>query len=184
MRRRILLHRPIFAVAAVLVGSFIANFHGRIFSIGLPDIRGALSLSVDEGAWLSTSVTAPQIFIAPAVVWLATVFGIRRVLIGPGLLYALVSLLIPFAHNYSALLSLNIVHALLLGTFVPATIMIIFRNRRQRRERATRGVDVDAGCRGRGPGDSSTSSWAMTSFADASSTWTPRKMMRSSNSLV
>ncbi|CPU66854.1 Uncharacterised protein [Mycobacteroides abscessus] len=31
---------------------------------------------------------------------------------------------------------------------------------------------------------SSTRSWAMTSSADASSTWTPRKMMRSSNSLV
>jgi MFS transporter, DHA2 family, multidrug resistance protein len=92
--------RPIFAVAAVLVGSFIANFHGRIFSVGLPDIRGALSLSVDEGAWLNTSATAPQILIAPAVTWLATVFGIRRVLIGPGLLYAVVSLLIPFARNY------------------------------------------------------------------------------------
>jgi MFS transporter, DHA2 family, multidrug resistance protein len=124
-------HRPIFAVAAVLVGSFIANFRGRIFSIGLPDIRGALSLSVDEAAWLSTSVTAPQIFLAPAVAWLATVFGIRRVLIGPGLLYAVVSMLIPFARNYNTLLTLNIIHALL-GTFwqwlywqdiVPALLM-------------------------------------------------------------
>jgi hypothetical protein len=32
--------------------------------------------------------------------------------------------------------------------------------------------------------DSSTMSCAMTSSADASSTWTPRKMMRSSNSFV
>ena len=32
--------------------------------------------------------------------------------------------------------------------------------------------------------DSSTSSWAMTSFADASSICTPRKMMRSSKSLL
>jgi DHA2 family multidrug resistance protein len=119
--------RPILAVGAVLLGSFIANFHGRIFSIGLPDIRGALSLSFDEGSWLSTSVTAPQILIAPAVAWLATVFGLRRVLIGPGLLYALVSLLIPFARNYGSLLTLSIIHALLLGTFVPATMMIIFR---------------------------------------------------------
>ncbi|CNJ08866.1 Uncharacterised protein [Mycobacterium tuberculosis] len=35
-----------------------------------------------------------------------------------------------------------------------------------------------------GSNDSSTSSCAMMSFADASSTWTPRKMMRSSNSLL
>src|ERR1700745_2078729 len=31
---------------------------------------------------------------------------------------------------------------------------------------------------------SSVSSWAMTSFADASSIWTPRKMIRSSKSLL
>jgi hypothetical protein len=31
---------------------------------------------------------------------------------------------------------------------------------------------------------SSTISWAITSSADASSTWTPRKMIRSSKSLV
>jgi MFS transporter, DHA2 family, multidrug resistance protein len=121
-------HRPIFAVGAVLLGAFLANFQGRLFSIGLPDLRGALSLSFDEGAWLSTAATAPQIFIAPAVAWLATVFGLRRVLIFPSLLYALVSLLIPLVHDYTTLLALNVLHGLLLGTFVPATLMIIFRN--------------------------------------------------------
>ncbi|SLI18440.1 Uncharacterised protein [Mycobacteroides abscessus subsp. abscessus] len=35
-----------------------------------------------------------------------------------------------------------------------------------------------------GSSDSSTSSWAMMSLAEASSTCTPRKMMRSSNSLL
>jgi DHA2 family multidrug resistance protein len=116
------------AVGAVLIGSFVTNFHSRTFSVGLPDLRGALSLSFDEGAWLNTFTMAPQIFIAPAVAWLATTFGIRRVLIGPGLLYALISLLIPFSNNYHTLLALSISHALLLGTFVPATIMIIFNN--------------------------------------------------------
>jgi DHA2 family multidrug resistance protein len=120
--------RPVFAVGAVLIGSFIANFHSRIFSVGLPDLKGALSLSFDEGAWLSTLAMAPQILIAPAVVWLATVFGIRRVLIGPGLLYALISLIIPLTRDYGVLLSLSILHSLLLGTFVPATITIIFRD--------------------------------------------------------
>jgi hypothetical protein len=35
-----------------------------------------------------------------------------------------------------------------------------------------------------GSWDSRTMSWAMMSSADASSTWTPRKMMRSSNIFV
>ena len=120
--------QPIFAVGAVLLGSFLANFESRLTSVGLPDLRGAFSLGFDEGAWLSTAGIGSQIFIAPAVAWLATVFGLRRVLGIPSLVYAVISLMIPFVHDYTALISLSIVHGMLLGTFVPATLMIVFRN--------------------------------------------------------
>jgi MFS transporter, DHA2 family, multidrug resistance protein len=120
--------RPLFAVGAVLIGSFLASFDTRLFSLALPDIRGAMSLSFDEGAWLSTITSASQILIAPAVAWLATVFGLRRVLGIPSLVYAVISLLIPFVKDYNSLLALSFVHGILLGTFVPATLMIIFRN--------------------------------------------------------
>ena len=120
--------QPLFAVGAVLLGSFLANFDSRLTSVGLPDLRGAFSLGFDEGAWLSTAGIGSQIFIAPAVAWLATVFGLRRVLGIPSLVYALVSLAIPFVHDYTTLIVLSIVHGMLLGTFVPATLMIVFRN--------------------------------------------------------
>jgi DHA2 family multidrug resistance protein len=120
--------QPLFAVGAVLLGSFLANFDSRLTSVGLPDLRGAFSLSFDEGAWLSTAGIGSQIFIAPAVAWLATVFGLRRVLGIPSLVYALISLVIPLVHDYGALIALSIAHGLLLGTFVPATLMIVFRN--------------------------------------------------------
>src|ERR1700736_6462177 len=119
---------PLFAVAAVLLGSFLANFDSRLTSVGLPDLRGAFSLGFDEGAWLSTAGIGSQIFIAPAVAWLATVFGLRRVLGIPSLVYAVISLAIPFVHDYTALIALSIMHGMLLGTFVPATLMIVFRN--------------------------------------------------------
>jgi DHA2 family multidrug resistance protein len=120
--------RPLFAVGAVLLGAFLANFDSRLTSVGLPDLRGAFSLGFDEGAWLSTAGIGSQIFVAPAVAWLATVFGMRRVLGIPSLVYALVSLVIPFVHDYPTLIALSIVHGMLLGTFVPATLMIILRN--------------------------------------------------------
>ncbi|SDT29164.1 MFS transporter [Bradyrhizobium canariense] len=120
--------QPLFAVGAVLLGSFLANFDSRLTSVGLPDLRGAFSLSFDEGAWLSTAAIGSQIFIAPAVAWLATVFGLRRILGIPSLVYALISLVIPFVHDYYALITLSIVHGMLLGMFVPATLMIILRN--------------------------------------------------------
>jgi DHA2 family multidrug resistance protein len=120
--------QPLFAVGAVLLGAFLTNFDTRLTSVGLPDLRGAFSIGFDEGAWLSTAAIGSQIFIAPAVAWLATVFGLRRVLGIPSLAYALVSLLIPFVRDYNTLIVLSIVHGLLLGTFVPATLMIVFRN--------------------------------------------------------
>jgi MFS transporter, DHA2 family, multidrug resistance protein len=120
--------RPLFAVGAVLLGSFLANFDSRLTSVGLPDLRGAFSLGFDEGAWLSTAGIGSQIFIAPAVAWLATAFGLRRVLGIPSLVYALISLVLPFVHDYPVLIALGIVHGMLLGTFVPATLMIVFRN--------------------------------------------------------
>src|SRR5712664_3968812 len=120
--------QPLFAVGAVLLGSFLANFDSRLTSVGLPDLRGAFSLGFDEGAWLSTAGIGSQIFIAPAVAWLATVFGLRRVLGIPSLVYAVISLAIPFLHDYTALIALSIMHGMLLGTFVPATLMIVFRN--------------------------------------------------------
>jgi DHA2 family multidrug resistance protein len=119
---------PLFAVGAVLLGAFLANLDSRLTSIGLPDLRGGFSLGFDEGAWLSTAAIGSQIFVAPSVAWLATVFGLRRVLGIPSLIYAVVSLVIPFVHQYPVLIALSIVHGMLLGTFVPATLMIIFRN--------------------------------------------------------
>jgi len=120
--------RPLFAVGAVLLGSFLANFDSRLTSVGLPDLRGAFSLGFDEGAWLSTAAIGSQILIAPSVAWLATAFGLRRVLGIPSLLYALISLVVPLVHDYTALIALSIAHGVLLGTFVPATLMIVFRN--------------------------------------------------------
>jgi DHA2 family multidrug resistance protein len=120
--------RPLFAVGAVLLGAFLANFDSRLTTVGLPDLRGAFSLGFDEGAWLSTAGIGSQIFVAPAVAWLATVFGMRRVLGIPSLVYALISLIIPFVQDFSMLITLSIVHGMLLGTFVPATLMIILRN--------------------------------------------------------
>src|SRR5271168_4455402 len=107
--------QPLFAVGAVLLGSFLANFDSRLTTVGLPDLRGAFSLSFDEGAWLSTSSIGSQIFIAPSVAWLATVFGLRRVLGIPSLVFALISLIVPFVHDYATLITLSIVHGILLG---------------------------------------------------------------------
>jgi DHA2 family multidrug resistance protein len=114
--------------AAVLLGAFMVTFDARLFTLGLPDLRGAFGLSFDEGAWLATASIASQVLIAPATAWLATVFGLRRVIVGPGFLYVAISLATPFVRDYQALLALHLIRGLLQGLFIPATIMIVLHN--------------------------------------------------------
>lgn len=120
-------HHPLLVVLAVLLGAYMTGFNTRLFSVGLTDLRGALGLGQDEGAWLSTAALAPQILIAPCVAWLVTVFGVRRVLVAPALLYAGLSLVMPLIH-WPYLVSAHMLHGLLLGLFVPATLTVILRN--------------------------------------------------------
>ncbi|EPJ7982124.1 TPA: MFS transporter [Pseudomonas aeruginosa] len=120
--------RSIFSVLAVLLAAFLAGFQTKLFSTGLPDIRGGLGLSFDEGAWLNTAGTSGQILVAPAIAWLASVFGIRRVFIFPVLLYVVSSIVIPFLREYYFLLFFQFLHGVALGVFVPATLMVIFKN--------------------------------------------------------
>lgn len=119
---------PYAAVAAALVGCFLASYHTRFFGIGLPDLRGAFGLSVDEASWLSTIANAPQILTAPAVPWLVMVFGIRPILMWPGIAYAVLVAAIPFARDPVSLFALHATTALLLGLFVPATLLVIVKN--------------------------------------------------------
>ena len=120
--------RPILIVAALMLASFVVGFDTRVFVVGLPDLRAAYSLSVDEASWLSTIANAPQILIASGVAWLATVFGVRRIMIPTALVYSVVSLEIPLVNDGPLLFALHAIRGLLLGVFIPATIMVIFRN--------------------------------------------------------
>ena len=49
---------PLLGVAGVLLGALIATCAGRLMSVVLADIRGALHLGVDEGSWINTAFNA------------------------------------------------------------------------------------------------------------------------------
>jgi DHA2 family multidrug resistance protein len=127
-RARWLPYHPVYAVAAVILGTFMVGLHGRLFSVGLADLRGALGLSFDEGAWLNTATNASQILVSPAVAWLVVVFGARRILAWPGLAFGAIALAIPFIRDFPTLIALHAAAGVLLGLFVPATLMIVLRN--------------------------------------------------------
>ena len=119
---------PLLGVMGVLLGAMIATCTGRLISVGLADLRGALHLGVDEASWISTAFNAAMMFIGPFSVYLGGLFGARRVLLACASLFTLISLLLPFSPNLPTMLFLLVLAGLTAGTFYPLTLSFVLRN--------------------------------------------------------
>ena len=120
--------RPLLGVLGVLLGAMIATCTGRLLSVGLGDVRGALHLGVDEASWISTAFNAALMFIGPFSVYLGGLLGARRVLLACASVFTLISLVLPFASGLPMMLVLLVVAGLTAGTFYPLTLSFVLRN--------------------------------------------------------
>jgi MFS transporter, DHA2 family, multidrug resistance protein len=118
---------PFLGIAGVLLGAMIATCAGRLMSVGLADIRGALHLGADEASWINTSFNASMMFIGPFSVYLGGLLGPRRVLLACAWIFTAVSCLIPFSHSLGAVIALLILAGLSAGTFYPLTLSFVLR---------------------------------------------------------
>lgn len=126
-RSRISTH-PLLGVLGVLFGAMIATCTGRLISVGLNDLRGALHLGADEASWIGTAFNASLMFIGPFSVYLGGLLGARRVLLACAAMFTLISLLLPFAGSLPVLIGLIILAGLTAGTFYPLTLSFVLRN--------------------------------------------------------
>ncbi len=119
---------PYLGIVGVLLGAMIATSTGRLMSVGLVDLRGALHLGVDEASWLNTTFNASMMFIGPFSVYLGGLLGPRRVLLSCAWIFTAVTFLIPFCHSLPPVIALLIVGGLTAGTFYPLTLTFVLRN--------------------------------------------------------
>ena len=119
---------PWLGLLAVLMGTFISTLNGRLSTFGLADIRGAVGAGFDDGAWITTAQTAAQMLVTIPAVWLGTVYGPRRVLIGASIGFAVISLLTPYSTTLPELLTMQFLGGLASGFFIPLTLSFILRN--------------------------------------------------------
>jgi DHA2 family multidrug resistance protein len=112
----------------VFLGAGIATLSARLVSIGLPDLRGALGLGVDEAAWIPTAYNMGLMFVGPFSVYFGGLLGARRVLLAMSAVFILVSLLIPLSPNLGVMLALQTVSGFSSGTFYPLTLTYALRS--------------------------------------------------------
>jgi DHA2 family multidrug resistance protein len=116
---------PYVGVAGVFLGASIATLNARLLSVGLPDLRGALGLGVDEASWLPTALNMAMMFSGCFVVFLSALFGPRRILLLASVVFAAASALLPLVHALPAMLTLMVVAGIASGTFYSLTMTFV-----------------------------------------------------------
>ena len=106
----------------VFLGAGIATLNGRVISVGLPDLRGAMGFGFDEASWIPTAYNMAQMFIGPFSVFLGAMLGARRVLLYSGAIFVLCCILLPFSPSLRVMLCLQVISGLSSGTFYPLTM--------------------------------------------------------------
>ena len=119
---------PWLGLVGVLMGAFISTLNSRLSNFGLADIRGAVGAGFDEGAWITTALTAAQMLVTIPAVWMGAAFGPRRVLMGASIVFAVISLLTPFATTLPMLLTMQFLGGLASGCFIPLTLSFVLLN--------------------------------------------------------
>src|SRR5262245_966342 len=120
--------RPYVGTLGVFLGAGIATLSGRLLSVGLPDLRGALGLGVDEAAWLPTAYNMALMFMGPFSVYLGALLGIRRVLLAAAPIFIVASILLPLSPNLTVMLVLQVIAGIASGTFYPLTMTYALRS--------------------------------------------------------
>lgn len=114
-------------LAGILVGAIMSGLGNRVGALGLADMRGALGLGADEGAWLNSVYLAGELVAMPFSCWLAITFSLRRFHLTMLTLFALLALCLPGAQNEALLLALRATQGLVGGMLVPVLMMSALR---------------------------------------------------------
>src|SRR5215468_5291576 len=97
---------PYVGILGVFLGAGMATLNSRLISVGLPDLRGALSLGFDEASWIPTALNMAMMFSGVFIVFLNVSYGPRRILLPCATIFTLASALIPVAPKYWMMLAL------------------------------------------------------------------------------
>lgn len=119
---------PYIGIVGVFLGAATLTLTGRLVSVGLPDLRGALGLGFDEASWIPTVLNMGIMFIGVFCVFLAAAYGIRRVLVLSGAVYTVTCFLLPFSPNLAVMLVLLAIAGIASGSFYSLTLTFVARS--------------------------------------------------------
>ncbi|BAV64367.1 DHA2 family efflux MFS transporter permease subunit [Sphingobium cloacae] len=113
------------AVLAGVVGCFMAGMNVHVTNASLPDVRGSLGASFEEGSWITTAYLVAEIIVIPMAGWLVSVFSMRRVLmVGTGG-FVLFSIACSMAPDIGTMIVARALQGAFGGVLIPLSFQII-----------------------------------------------------------
>jgi MFS transporter, DHA2 family, multidrug resistance protein len=116
---------PYVGILGVFLGAGLATLNSRLISVGLPDLRGALSLGFDGASWIPTALNMAMMFSGVFVVFVNSLYGPHRILLPAAAIFAVMSALLPFAPTFWAMLALLVIAGVASGTFYSLTLTFV-----------------------------------------------------------
>lgn len=113
------------AILSAILGAFMAILDIQIINSSLKDIQGALSATIEEGSWISTSYLVAEIIIIPLAAWLAVVLSPRRFAVSISVLFVIASLLCSMAWSLQSMIVFRVLQGLAGGALIPFAFSLV-----------------------------------------------------------
>ncbi|MFM0210316.1 DHA2 family efflux MFS transporter permease subunit [Paraburkholderia sediminicola] len=113
------------AVLGGVFGCFMAGMNVHVTNASLPDIRGSLGASFEEGSWITTAYLVAEIIIIPLTGWLVRVFSIRRVMLVGTTGFLVFSLVCSVAPTIDAMIVARAFQGAFGGVLIPLLFQLI-----------------------------------------------------------
>jgi len=113
------------AVAAGMLGAFMAVLDIQITNSSLRDILGTLSATQEEGSWISTAYLCAEIVVIPMTALFVRAFGQRRYLMGTTALFLLFSTLCGAAWSLDSMIVFRMLQGFTGGALIPMAMTLV-----------------------------------------------------------
>jgi len=107
------------AVMSAMLGAFMAVLDIQITNSSLKDIQGALSATLEEGSWISTSYLVAEIIMIPLTAWLVQLLSARRLAVWVSIGFLISSLLCSFAWSLESMIVFRAMQGFTGGALIP-----------------------------------------------------------------
>ncbi|MFK3781707.1 MDR family MFS transporter [Agrobacterium sp. NPDC089420] len=113
------------AVAAGIIGAFMAALDISITNSALPQIQGEIGASGTEGTWIATSYLVAEIVMIPLSGWFVNLLGLRRFLLTVTVLFMVFSMICGFSTSLGMMIFGRIGQGFTGGAMIPTAMTIV-----------------------------------------------------------